>query len=45
MEWDVKSQGGGRSVLSLGSDEDPRFPLLQGQLLLRWANRGKLYGI
>jgi hypothetical protein len=29
----------------LGSDEDPRIPLTHGQVLLRWANRGKRYGI
>jgi len=40
-----KDPGDGRSELNLSSDEDPRIPLLQGQVLLRWANRGKFYGI
>jgi hypothetical protein len=40
-----KDPGDGRSELNLSPDEDPRIPLLQGQVLLRWANRGKFYGI
>jgi hypothetical protein len=32
-------------VLSLGSVWDPHVPLMHGQGLLGWANRGNLYGI
>jgi len=32
-------------VLSLGSVWDPHVPLMHGQGLLKWANRGNLYGI
>lgn len=45
IEWHVMSPDDGRSVSSLGSGEDPRIPLMQGQVLMKWANRGKRYGI